>query len=86
LSPEAGAGLPYRIDRDGPEIVIRVRSDLISREEMIDVLDLVLLQKWSEELSLSDTEIEALAKEAKHSMRQRLRPMVEEKLERSLDT
>jgi len=63
-----------------------VRSDLISREEMIDVLDLVLLQKWSEELSLSDTEIEALAKEAKHSMRQRLRPMVEEKLERSLDT
>jgi hypothetical protein len=75
---------PYRIDRDGPEIVIRARSDLISSEEIINILDLVLLQKWSEDLSLSDAEIETLAKEAKHSMWQRLRPMVEKKLARRM--
>jgi hypothetical protein len=86
LSPEVGATRPYRVDHDGSEIIIRVRSDLISREEMINLLDSVLLQKFCEDLSLSEAEIEALAKEAKRSMWQRLRPMVEERLERSLDT
>jgi hypothetical protein len=47
------------VDHDGSEIIIRVRSDLVSREEMIDLLDYVLLQKFCEDLSLSDAEIEA---------------------------
>jgi hypothetical protein len=86
LPSEVGATRPYRVDHDGSEIIIRVRSDLISREEMIDLLDFILLQKFCEDLSLSDAEIEALAKDAKRSIWQRLRPMVEEKLERSVDT
>jgi hypothetical protein len=72
--------LPYRVDQQGKEIVIRVSSDLMSREEMMDLLDYIFLENFRQKAALSDEEIEALAKEAKHSMWERLRPMVEEKL------
>ncbi|HVG44483.1 MAG TPA: hypothetical protein VM890_07125 [Longimicrobium sp.] len=72
--------LPYHVEHQGNEIVIRFSSDLLSREEVIEVLDYALLQKHARELALSDDEIAELAKEAKRSMWERLRPMVEEKL------
>lgn len=71
---------PYRIDQQGNEIVIRVSSDLMSREEMVDLLDYIFLENIRQKASLSDEEVEALAKEVKRSAWERLRPMVEEKL------
>lgn len=71
---------PYRVDEQGDEIVIRVSSGLMSREEMVDLLDHIFLESVRQKASLSDEEIEALAKEVKRSAWERLRPMVEEKL------
>src|SRR3954469_2049291 len=71
---------PYRVEHDDNEIIIRFSSDLLSREEVIDLLDSALVQKHARELALTDAEIAELAKEAKRSMWERLRPMVEEKL------
>ena len=84
MSSQALDSFPYRIDREGNDIVVRVSSDLLSREEMISVLDLALIRKNARELALTDDEINALAKEAKRSAWERLRPMVEEKLGRTL--
>jgi hypothetical protein len=80
LSPELAADQPYRVEHQGNEIIIRFSSDLMSREEVIDVLDYALLQKHARNLALSDDEIAELAKQANRSMWERLRPMVEEKL------
>ncbi|MFL5539682.1 MAG: hypothetical protein ACJ8J0_11855 [Longimicrobiaceae bacterium] len=71
---------PYRVDEQGDEIVIRVSSGLMSREEMVDLLDYIFLENVRQKASLSGEEIEALAKEVKRSAWERLRPMVEEKL------
>ena len=71
---------PYRVDQQGKEIVIRVSSDLMSREEMVDLLDYIYLENIRQKASLSDAEVEALAKDANRSAWERLRPMVEEKL------
>ncbi|MFL5540913.1 MAG: hypothetical protein ACJ8J0_18115 [Longimicrobiaceae bacterium] len=76
---------PYRVDEQGDEIVIRVSSGLMSREEMVDLLDHILLENVRQKASLSDEEIEALAKAVKRSAWERLRPMVEAKL-RGRDT
>jgi len=71
---------PYRVDQQGKEIVVRVSSDLMSREEMVDLLDYIFLENVRQKASLSPEEIEVLAKEVKRSAWERLRPMVEEKL------
>jgi len=71
---------PYRVDQQGKEIVIRVSSDLMSREEMVDLLDYIFLENVRQKASLSEAEIAALAKEVKRSVWERVRPMVEEKL------
>jgi hypothetical protein len=72
--------VPYRVDYQGDELVVRVSSDLMSREEMMDLLDYIFLENVRQKASLSDAEVEALAKEANRSAWERLRPMVEEKL------
>lgn len=71
---------PYRVDQQGKEIVIRVSSDLMSRDEMVDLLDYIFLENVRQKASLSEEEIEALAKDANRAAWERLRPMVEEKL------
>lgn len=71
---------PYRVDQQGKEIVIRVSSDLMSREEMVDLLDYIFLENVRQKASLTPEEIEGLASEAKRSAWERLRPMVEKKL------
>ena len=80
LSPELAASQPYHVEHQGNEIIIRFSSDLMTREEVIDILDYALLQKHARELALSEDEIAELAKQAKRSAWERLRPMVEEKL------
>ena len=72
--------LPYRVDQQGKELVIRVSSDLMSREEMMDLLDYIFLENVRRKASLSEAEVAALAKDANRSAWARLRPMVEEKL------
>jgi hypothetical protein len=85
LSSEVTAVAPYRVEHKDNEIIIRFSSDLLSRDEVIDILDCALLQKHARELALSDDEIAELAKEANRSMWERLRPMVEQKIGKRLD-
>lgn len=80
MAPGLLTYLPYRVDHQGKEIVVRVSSDLMSREEMMDLLDYIFLENIRQKASLTEAEIEQLAKEAKRSAWERLRPMVEEKL------
>jgi hypothetical protein len=72
--------LPYRVEHQGNEIIIRFSSDLMSREEVIEILDYIFLEGVRQKASLSDAEVESLAKDANRSTWERLRPMVEEKL------
>jgi hypothetical protein len=71
---------PFTVNQDGKEIIIRVRSDLMSRDELESLLDCAFLQKFAKTLALSEAEIQEMAKEAKRSAWERLRPMVEAKL------
>jgi hypothetical protein len=80
LSAQALADQPYRVDHQGKEIVVRVNSDLMSREEMMDLLDFIFLESLRQKASLSADEVAQLSGEANRSAWERLRPMVEEKL------
>jgi hypothetical protein len=75
-------GRPYRVEYQGNDLVVRVSSDLMSREEMIDLLDYIFLENVRQKASLSDAEVEAMAKDANRSAWERLRPMVEERVGR----
>lgn len=79
-----GTALPpdatYRIDFDGDDIVVRMRADLVSRDDLSDFLDRMLLERLRRRASLSDEQIAELADEVDRAMWERLRPMVEEKL------
>lgn len=76
LPPDAG----YRVDYDGDDIVVRMRADLLSREDVSDFLDRMLMERLRRRASLTDEQIAALADEVDAAMWQRLRPMVEAKL------
>lgn len=80
----AGTALPpeaaYRVDYDGDDIVVRMRADLISREDLADFLDRMLLERLRRRASLNDEQIAELADEIDAAMWEQLRPMVEEKL------
>ena len=80
----AGTALPpeaaYRVDYDGDDIVVRMRADLLSREDLSDFLDRMLMERLRRRASLNDDQIAELADEVDAAMWERLRPMVEEKL------
>jgi hypothetical protein len=75
-------GQPYRVEYKGNELVVRLSSDLMSREEMVDY---IFLENVRQKASLSDVEVAALAKDANRSAWERLRPMVEERVGRRLN-
>jgi hypothetical protein len=76
-----GTALPpdatYRVDYDGDDIVLRMRADLVSRDELSDFLDRMLLERLRRRASLNDERIAELADEVDGAMWDRLRPMVE---------
>ena len=80
MPPTIAADPPYRVEHQGSEIVVRVNSELMSREEMMDLLDFIYLENIRQKASLSDAEIEQLSNEVKRSAWKKIRPMVEEKL------
>ncbi|HKP76636.1 MAG TPA: hypothetical protein VJT67_13995 [Longimicrobiaceae bacterium] len=80
MSPSAVADPPYRVEHQGNEIVVRVNSELMSREELMDILDFIYLESIRQKASLSEDEIEELSRMVKRSAWKKLRPMVEEKL------
>jgi hypothetical protein len=69
----------YRLDYEDDDLVIRIPSALLSRDRVSQFLDYLILEQGSRELGLSEDEIAGLAREAKRSTWERLRPMVEEK-------
>lgn len=69
----------YRLDYENDDLVIRIPSTLLSRDRVSQFLDYLILEQGSRELNLGEDEIAGLAKEAKRSAWDRLRPMVEEK-------
>ncbi|HEX8245407.1 MAG TPA: hypothetical protein VF541_17970 [Longimicrobium sp.] len=70
----------YRVDHQGAEIVIRVRADLFSSDELAEFLDWLCRESIRRRASLDEDQIAALADEVDRAMWERLRPMVEEKL------
>ncbi|HSU14283.1 hypothetical protein [Longimicrobium sp.] len=77
---EITSGEPYSVARDGDDIVVRMRADFFTREELSDFLDWVVLENIRRKASLSDEQIAELADEVDGAVWERLRPMVEEKL------
>ena len=75
-SPEVA----YRIDFDGDDIVLRMRADSMSRDDLSNFLDRILLEQLRRRASLNDEQIAELADELDRAVWERLRPMVEEKL------
>ena len=71
---------PYRVDHQGAEIVIRVRADLFSSDELAEFLDWLCLESIRRRASLDEDQIAELADDVDGAMWERLRPMVEEKL------
>jgi hypothetical protein len=69
----------YRLDYENDDLVIRIPSALLSRDRVSQFLDYLILEQGSRELALTEGEIADLAREAKRSSWERLRPMVEEK-------
>lgn len=69
----------YRLAYEEDDLVIRIPSTLISRDRVSQFLDYLILEQGSRELGLTDDEVTGLAREAKRSAWERLRPMVEEK-------
>jgi hypothetical protein len=73
-------GATYSVDYDGDDIVLRMPADLISRDDLSDFLDRMLLERLRRRASLTDEQIAELADEVDGAVWERLRPMVEEKL------
>lgn len=68
----------YRLDYEENDLVIRIPSALLSQDRVSQFLDYLILEQGSRELGLTEDEVAALAREAKRSAWERLRPMVEE--------
>ena len=69
----------YRLDYEEDDLVIRIPSALLNRDRVSQFLDYLILEQGSRELGLTEDEVTGLAREAKRSAWERLRPMVEEK-------
>ena len=71
---------PYRVDVEGDEILVRLDSSVMSREEVSEFLDDLFLEAVRRQASLSEDQIAALAVEVDRATAKRLRPMIDEKL------
>lgn len=77
-SARRGDSAAYRLDYEEDDLVIRIPSALLDRNRVSQFLDYLILEQGSRELGLTEDEVAGLAREAKHSAWERLRPMAEE--------
>jgi hypothetical protein len=68
----------YRIDYEDRDIVFRVRSDLVDREEASKFLDYLVLESIRKQSRLSEEDADALAREVKLAAWERVRPLFED--------
>jgi hypothetical protein len=71
-----------RFEEDGGDYVIRVRRDAVDGATITRIFDYLMMEAGSRKFDMSDDEIAAFADEVDRAAWERLRPMVESKLQR----
>lgn len=75
-----GAESGFTVGREGQDLVLRFPLDLVSPDEMTELVDYFFLEYIRRKSSLSDEQVAELADEIDQGVWERLRPMVEAKL------
>lgn len=66
---------PYRVFAEGDEYVVRVKRNLLERDDLNRLLDYLMVQSILQRSQSTQDEIDALANEVKQAAWERIKPL-----------